>query len=216
MDGVYIPIHQMGFDGTGSISNKKFDTLGITTNSLGRRANPICLSFVSQECAIAYQCTYDAVETGSSLYDVLVQTKLCKRDKGCAKCDTIREQKEKQNVDALLHPSPVKKKAKAAAAAESAAESAADVIGTRAPAPLVFRLPLENPFCDNTTKFSKFIIKRIPKFRKKVGHCAAHLTGIAWQKKLHHKYFKTPCPCMSASVKCFRARLARCQAEQLR
>ena len=71
---------QMGFDATGPISNKKFDTIGITTNSLGRRANPICLSFVSQECAIAYRCTYDAVEAG--LYDVLVRTKLCKRDKG--------------------------------------------------------------------------------------------------------------------------------------
>ena len=62
---------------------------------------------MSQECAIAYQCTYDAVEAG--LYDVLVRTKLCKRNKGCATCDAIREQKEEQNVDALLHPSPVKK-----------------------------------------------------------------------------------------------------------
>ena len=31
----------MGFDSNGPISNTKFHTMGITTNSLGRRANPV-------------------------------------------------------------------------------------------------------------------------------------------------------------------------------
>ncbi len=34
---------QMGFDSTGPISYTKFDTIGITVNFLGRRANPVCL-----------------------------------------------------------------------------------------------------------------------------------------------------------------------------
>ena len=34
----------MGFDSTGPISNAKLDTIGITTNSLGQRANPFCLA----------------------------------------------------------------------------------------------------------------------------------------------------------------------------
>ena len=75
----------MGFDSTGPISNTKFDTMGITTNSLGRRANPVCLSFVSQECAVAYTAMYDAAEAG--LYQILVNVKCCKRDKGCEVCD---------------------------------------------------------------------------------------------------------------------------------
>ena len=65
----------------------KFDTMGITTNSLGRRANPVCLSFVSQECAVAYTAMYDAVE--AVLYQILVNVKCCKRDKGCEVCDSI-------------------------------------------------------------------------------------------------------------------------------
>ncbi len=64
----------MGFDSTGPISNTKFDTIGITVNSLGRHANPVRLSFVNQECAIAYQCSYDAVEAG--VYEMLSNVKL--------------------------------------------------------------------------------------------------------------------------------------------
>ena len=183
----------MGFDSTGPISNTKFDTMGITTNSLGRRANPVCLSFVSQECAVAYTAMYDAAEAG--LYQILVNVKCCKRDKGCEVCDSIRELREEQEVDAMLHPRKSKSKAKApsadgggAAAADAADAAPADAL--RPDDPTVFRLPLEKPLCDNTTKFSKFINKRLPHLKKKIGQCAAHLTGIAWQKKLHRKYFK--------------------------
>ena len=71
----------MGFDSSRPISNAKFNTIGITTNLLSRRVNPVCLVFVSQECAFAYTCSYDAVEAG--LYEILVNTKICKRNKGC-------------------------------------------------------------------------------------------------------------------------------------
>jgi hypothetical protein len=105
-----------------------------------------------------------------------------------------------------LSPSPVKKKSKgdkaaamsddfptAAPAADGSAAPAAD--GSTAPAAdgtaqPGFRLPLEKPLCDNTTKFSKFIYKHFPLLRKRIGQCAAHLTGIAWQKRLHQKYSK--------------------------
>ncbi len=84
----------MGFDSTGPISNTKFDTIGITVNSLGRRASPICLSFINQECAIGYYCSYNAVEAG--VCEVLCNVILCKRDKNCETCDSIRELHEEQ------------------------------------------------------------------------------------------------------------------------
>jgi hypothetical protein len=43
--------------------------------------------------------------------------------------------------------------------------------------------------CDNTTKFSKWIKKRKPHLKDKILQCAAHLTGIAWQKRSHTKFF---------------------------
>ncbi len=60
----------MGFDSRVAISNTKFDTTRITVKSLGRRANPVCLSFVNHECGIGYQCSYDAVEAG--VYEMLL------------------------------------------------------------------------------------------------------------------------------------------------
>lgn len=174
---------QMGFDSTGPISNTKFDTIGITVNSLGRRANPVCLSFVNQECAIAYQCSYDAVEGG--VYEMLSNVKLCKRDKDCETCASIRELREEQEIDSLLHPRRKSKKSKEPSDPAPADQSAGEIENTE-----VFRLPLEKPMCDNTSKFSKFIHKRLPHLRGKIGQCSSHLTGIAWQKKLHHKYFK--------------------------
>jgi hypothetical protein len=47
----------MGFDGSGSISNTKFDLVGITTNSLCSRANPVCLAIANKESADAYEHT---------------------------------------------------------------------------------------------------------------------------------------------------------------
>ena len=50
-------------------------------------ANPVCLSFVSQECAVAYTAMYDAAE--ARLYQILVNVKCCKRDKGCEVCPSV-------------------------------------------------------------------------------------------------------------------------------
>jgi hypothetical protein len=52
------------------------------------------------------------------------------------------------------------------------------------------KLPLEKPMCDNTNKFWIFVNKRLPHLKGKVLQCAAHMTGIEWQKQLHLKYFR--------------------------
>jgi hypothetical protein len=178
---------KMGFDLTGPISNTKFDTIGITVNFLGRRANPVCLSFDSQVCAIVYQCSYDAVE--ACLYEMLRNKKLYKRDKDCETCASIRELREEQEIYLLLHPLCKSAKCKQPAA-PAPVDQSADQIAAPPDNPDVFKLPLEMPICDNTTKFLKFIHKRLPHLRGKIGQCSWNLTGIAWQKKLHHKYFK--------------------------
>ena len=61
------PLH-LGFDSTGGLSSTKFDTIGVTTNSLRNRANPVAWSFVSQESAVAYECTYESIEGGAFLF----------------------------------------------------------------------------------------------------------------------------------------------------
>ncbi len=43
--------------------------------------------------------------------------------------------------------------------------------------------------CDNTTRFSKWIVSKKPHLADYIGVCSAHLTGIAWQKKTQSKYF---------------------------
>ena len=53
----------MGFDASGSISDTKFDLMGITTNSLRSRANPICLAIANKESADAYEHTYETMES---------------------------------------------------------------------------------------------------------------------------------------------------------
>jgi hypothetical protein len=55
--------------------------------------------------------------------------------------------------------------------------------------PFRFEIPLEKPMCDNTTKFSGWIVRRKPHLRKKILQCGAHLTGIAWQKKSQTRFF---------------------------
>jgi hypothetical protein len=52
-----------------------------------------------------------------------------------------------------------------------------------------FEIPLEKPMCDNTTKFSKWIKKKKPHLKDRILQCAADLTGIAWQKRSHTKFF---------------------------
>ncbi len=68
------PLH-LGFDSTGGLSSTKFDTIGVTTNSLRNRANPVAWSFVSQESAVAYECPYESIEGGAFL--LLDRVKLC-------------------------------------------------------------------------------------------------------------------------------------------
>ena len=167
------PLH-LGFDSTGGLSSTKFDTIGVTTNSLRNRANPVCWSFCSQESAVAYECTYDAIEGGNFL--LLEKMKFCNRKQKCLMCDSIREQREEADMQQVLTPPRPKKKKRER--------------GEPEPRPHRFKLPLAKPLCDNTTKFSKFINKRLPHLKGKVLQCAAHLTGIAWQKRLHRKYFK--------------------------
>jgi hypothetical protein len=83
-------------------------------------------------------------------------------------CDSIREQSEQEDQDVLT---PLKEKKKKRARGEPAP----------APRPHRFKLPLQKPLYDNTTKFSKFVNKRLPHLKGKVLQCAAHITGIAWQ-----------------------------------
>ena len=120
---------------------------------------------------------------------MLSNVKLCKRDKDCETCASIRELREEQEIDLILHPRRKSKKCKEPSD-PAPADQSADQIAAPPDTPDVFKLPLEKPLCDNTTKFSKFIHKRVPHLRGKIGQCSSHLTGIAWQKKLHHKYFK--------------------------
>ena len=87
-------------------------------------------------------------------------------------CDAVWEQIEQQPMLDLLTPLKPKKKG-----------------GKLVEEPFVFQLPLEKPLCDNTTKFSKWIAKKKPHLSDKILQCAAHLTGIAWQKRSHTKYF---------------------------
>ncbi len=47
--------------------------------------------------------------------------------------------------------------------------------------------PLEQR--ENTTKFSKWIKKKKQHLKDKILQCAAHLTGIAWQRRSHTKFF---------------------------
>jgi hypothetical protein len=53
-----------GFDSTFGITSKKFELMGVSVNSLRRRANPVCLCVVKKEEAIAYEKMYNAMEGG--------------------------------------------------------------------------------------------------------------------------------------------------------
>ena len=65
-----------GFDSTFGISSKKFEMLGMTVNSLRRKANPVCLCIAKKEEAIAYEHMFDSTEAG--LFDLVHNLKLCK------------------------------------------------------------------------------------------------------------------------------------------
>jgi hypothetical protein len=145
---------QMGFDSSGSISDTKFDLVGITTNSLRSRANPICLAIANKESADAYEHTYETMESG--LFQLVGRIIRC--DPPCELCAAIEEQVQQPVMRAELEP-PKKKK------------------GQPDPPRKKFSIPLAHPLCDNTTKFSKFIHKKKPHLKGKINQCAAHLTG---------------------------------------
>ena len=158
----------VGFDTTFGITSKKFELMGISVNSLRRKSNPVCLCIVKKEEAIAYETMYNSMEGG--VFELVHNLKLCKQAKHCEMCDAVREQIEQGPMrDLLTPPKPKKKK------------------GKEVPVPFKFEIPLEKPLCDNTTKFSKWIKKKKPHLKNKILQCAAHLTGIAWQKRSHTK-----------------------------
>ena len=150
------PLH-LGFDATGSMSDTKFDIIGVTTNSLRTRANPVCLAMVNKECADGYEHTYEAMEAG--VFQIVAKLKTCS-EPDCEMCNAVREQVEQAPMRAELTPPKPRAKGQ--------------------PVPKKkFKLPLQNPLCDNTTKFSKFILKKHPHLRRKILQCAAHLTGTS-------------------------------------
>jgi hypothetical protein len=82
----------MGLDASGSMSDTKFDLVGITTNSLRSRANPVCLAIANKESAVAYEHTYEALESG--LFRLVGRTVRCdpESDPPCEVCAAIEEQ----------------------------------------------------------------------------------------------------------------------------
>jgi hypothetical protein len=160
-----------GFDTTFGITSKKFELMGISINSLRRRANPVCLGIVKKEEAVAYETMYSSMEGG--LFELVHNMKLFKQSQQCEICDAVREQIEQGPMRDLLKP-PKSKKNKNERGEE---------------VPFKFEIPLEKPMCDNTTKISKWFKKRKPHLKDRILQCAAHLTGIAWQKRSHTEFF---------------------------
>jgi hypothetical protein len=121
---------QLGFDATGSMSDTKFDLIiGVTTNSLCSRANPVCLAMVNKECADDYENAYVSMEAG--VFQLIAKLKTCSQPK-CEMCSAVREQVGQAPLRAKLTPP------------KSRAEGE--------PAPKKrFRLPLEHPLCEQHT-----------------------------------------------------------------
>jgi hypothetical protein len=152
---------QAGFDTTFRLSNKTFELMGITTSSLRKRANPVCICVVNQESAIAYENMYTSME--GEVFQLVHNIKLCSKSKICEMCNAVAEEIVQEPMRELLTPPKPNKNKQ----------------GKVVTKPFVFELPLQKPLCDNTTKFSKWIAKKKPHLSDKVLFCAAHLTGIA-------------------------------------
>jgi hypothetical protein len=182
------PFHA-GFDTTFGITSKKFELMGISVNSLRRRSNPVCLCIVKKEEAIAYETMWNTMEGG--VFELVHNLKLCKQSKRCEMCDAVREQIEQGPMQKLLIPPKPSKNKKGDARASSR--------------PFKFEIPLEKPMCDNTTKFSSWIARKKPHLKDEILQCAAHLTGIAWQKRSHARYFED-----QATYKQFYKLVVRC------
>ncbi len=65
-----------GFDSTFGISSNKFETLGVSVNSLRRKANPVRLCIAKKEEAVAYEHMFSSMEAG--VFDLVHNLKLCK------------------------------------------------------------------------------------------------------------------------------------------
>jgi hypothetical protein len=114
---------------------------------------------------------YDSTEGG--IFELLHNMKLCRQSNKCGMCNAVREQIEQSPMqNFLIPPKPTKHKR-----------------GEKGQAPFRFKIPLEKLMCDNTTKFSKWIKKKKQHIKDKILQCAAHLTGIAWQKRSHTRFF---------------------------
>ena len=163
---------QMGFDATFGLSNKQFELMGITTNSIRRRANPICLTIVNKESAIGYEKMYDGMEGG--VFQLVHKLRLCRPKKKCEVCDAVREQIEQEPMHDILTPPKPKKRN-----------------GKVDEEPFVFQLPLEKPMCDTTTKFSNFKVDRQEKassIRQDYAmRCTSHWNCLA--KEVAHQVF---------------------------
>jgi hypothetical protein len=96
-----------GFDTTFGITSKKFELMGISINSLRRRANPVCLRIVKKEKAIAYEKMYTSMEGG--VFELVHNMKLCKQSKQCEICDAVWVQIEQGPTRDLLTPPKTKK-----------------------------------------------------------------------------------------------------------
>jgi hypothetical protein len=96
---------------TFGISSKTFELLGMYVNSVGRKANPVCLCIAKKEAAIAYGHMHSSMEAG--VYDLVHRLKLCKTSKKCEMCDAVREQIEQGPMRDQLTPPPKPKKNKA-------------------------------------------------------------------------------------------------------
>ncbi len=81
--------------------------MGISINSMRRRANPVCLCIVKKEEAIVYETMYSSMEGG--LFKLVQNMKLCKQSKQCEICDAVREQIEQGPMRDLLTPPKPKK-----------------------------------------------------------------------------------------------------------
>ncbi len=138
-----------GFDTTFGITSKKFELMGISINSLRRKANPVCLCIVKKEEAIAYENMYNSMEGG--VFELVHNMKLCKQSKHCEMGDAVQEQIEQAPMrDLLTPPKPTKNRK-----------------GVERSASFKFEIPLEKPMCDNTTKFSSWIVNKKPHLKDK-------------------------------------------------
>ncbi len=93
---------QAGFDtnfGLSSLS-KQLKLMGIATNSLRKRANPVCPCIVNKESAIAYENMYTSMEGG--VFELVHNLNLCNKTEKYDMCNTAAEQIVQEPMHELL------------------------------------------------------------------------------------------------------------------